>query len=83
MSNKSTYIRLSASQSFSEDELALLEFIEKTLLRGGDAQVAVRNKNFASLCRKTAAMRDRVTNQKRLRDEAGGVHRTEDPGDDT
>ena len=37
------------SNSFSEGEIAVIDFILTTLLRGGSAQMATRNKDFASL----------------------------------
>lgn len=48
------------SNSFSEGEIHVLEFILQTLLRGGKPSTAVRNKDFASLYRKVVSMRQRV-----------------------
>jgi len=48
------------SNSFSESEIHVLEFILQTLLRGGKPSTAVRNKDFASLYRKVVSMRQRV-----------------------
>lgn len=48
------------SNSFSEDEIQVLEFVTQTLLRGGDPRVATRNKAFPSLCRKVMAMKAKV-----------------------
>ena len=48
------------SNSFSEGEINVLEFILQTLLRGGKPSTAVRNKDFASLYRKVVSMRQRV-----------------------
>ncbi len=49
------------SNSFSEGEIHVLEFILQTLLRGGKPSTAVRNKDFASLYRKVvSSMRQRV-----------------------
>lgn len=45
------------SNSFSEEEIQLLEFILQTLLRGGSPTMATRHKEFASLCRKVMAMK--------------------------
>jgi hypothetical protein len=53
------------SNSFSEGEIAVMEFILQTLLRGGSAQMATRNKDFASLCRKVAAMKKKADERKR------------------
>jgi hypothetical protein len=48
------------SNSFSEGEIQVLEFIVQTLLRGGTPTMAVRHKEFASLCRKVMAMKAKV-----------------------
>lgn len=53
------------SNSFSEGEIAVIDFILTTLLRGGSAQMATRNKDFASLCRKVASMKQRVAEKQR------------------
>ena len=52
------------SNSFSEGEIQVLEFIVQTLLRGGTPSMATRHKEFASLCRKIMAMKSRVHEQK-------------------
>lgn len=48
------------SNSFSDGEIQVLEFIVQTLLRGGTPTMAVRHKEFASLCRKVMAMKAKV-----------------------
>ena len=48
------------SNSFSEGEIQVLEFIVQTLLRGGTPSMATRHKEFASLCRKVMAMKNKV-----------------------
>jgi hypothetical protein len=48
------------SNSFSEGEIQVLEFIVQTLLRGGTPTMATRHKEFASLCRKVMAMKTKV-----------------------
>jgi len=55
------------SNSFSEGEVQVLEFIVQTLLRGGTPTMATRHKEFASLCRKVMAMRDKVNDRNRVR----------------
>lgn len=52
------------SNSFSEGEIQVLEFILQTLLRGGTPNMAVRNRDFASLYRKVMTMKKRVHEQK-------------------
>jgi len=52
------------SNSFSEGEIQVMEFIVQTLLRGGIPTMAVRNKDFASLCRKIMAMKAKVLETK-------------------
>lgn len=53
------------SNSFSEGEIQVLDFILTTLLRGGSPAMATRNKDFASLCRKVVMMKNRVGEKKR------------------
>ena len=53
------------SNSFSEGEIQVLDFILSTLLRGGSPAMATRNKDFASLCRKVVSMKTRVEEKKR------------------
>jgi len=48
------------SNSFSEGEIQVLDFIVQTLLRGGTPTMATRHKEFASLCRKVMAMKNKV-----------------------
>ncbi len=48
------------SNSFSEGEIQVLDFILTTLLRGGTPAMAVRSKDFASLCRKVQSMKTRA-----------------------
>jgi hypothetical protein len=48
------------SNSFSEGEIQVIDFILSTLLRGGTPNMAIRSKDFASLCRKVQAMKVRV-----------------------
>jgi hypothetical protein len=52
------------SNSFSEDEIQVLDFITQTLLRGGDPRIATRNKAFGSVCRKVIAMKAKVNELK-------------------
>jgi hypothetical protein len=52
------------SNSFSEGEIQVLDFITQTLLRGGTPTMATRHKDFASLCRKVLAMKAKVHEQK-------------------
>jgi len=53
------------SNSFSEGEIQVLDFILSTMLRGGSPAMATRNKDFASLCRKVVSMKTRVKAKKR------------------
>jgi hypothetical protein len=53
------------SNSFSEGEIAVMDFILTTLLRGGSPQMATRNKDFASLCRKIVAMKQKAEQKHR------------------
>ncbi|MFW5877424.1 MAG: hypothetical protein ACOCXM_11865 [Myxococcota bacterium] len=48
------------SNSFSEGEVQILEFILSTLLRGGTPTMATRHKDFASLYRKVLTMKKRM-----------------------
>jgi hypothetical protein len=58
------------SNSFSEGEIQVMDFIVQTLLRGGSPNMATRNKDFASLCRKIMAMKAKV-NEKQIADDLG------------
>ncbi|MFW6067733.1 MAG: hypothetical protein ACOC97_05290 [Myxococcota bacterium] len=51
------------SNSFSEGEIQILEFILSTLLRGGTPTMATRHKDFASLYRKVLTMKKRVADK--------------------
>ncbi|MEM6955612.1 MAG: hypothetical protein AAF645_07980 [Myxococcota bacterium] len=53
------------SNSFSEGEVQVLEFILQTLLRGGTPSMATRNKDFASLYRKVITMKTRMEKKKK------------------
>ena len=48
------------SNSFSEGEIQVMDFIVQTLLRGGTPTMATRHKEFAFLCRKIMAMKGKV-----------------------
>ena len=48
------------SNSFSEGEVQVLDFIMQTLLRGGTPSMVTRHKEFASVCRKVLAMKQKV-----------------------
>ncbi|UJR81066.1 hypothetical protein [Sandaracinus amylolyticus] len=52
------------SNSFSEGEIQVMDFILTTLLRGGTPNMAVRSKDFASLCRKVQSMKSRAADVK-------------------
>ncbi|MEM9190707.1 MAG: hypothetical protein AAGF12_16095 [Myxococcota bacterium] len=52
------------SNSFSEGEIQVLEFILATILRGGTPTMAARHKEFASLYRKVISMKTRLEKQK-------------------
>jgi hypothetical protein len=52
------------SNSFSEGEIQVLEFIVQTLLRGGTPTMATRHKEFASLCRKVMAMKTKAQGER-------------------
>ena len=51
---------VSYKATFTPHEVQVLDFMTQTLLRGGTAQMAVRHKAFASLCRKIGAMKARI-----------------------
>jgi hypothetical protein len=53
------------SNSFSEGEIQVLEFVLSTLLRGGTPTMATRHKDFASLYRKVLTMKKRVVEKPR------------------
>ena len=53
------------SNSFSEGEIQVMDFIVQTLLRGGTPTMATRHKEFASLCRKIMAMKNKVNEKQK------------------
>ncbi len=55
------------SNSFSEGEIQVLEFIVQTLLRGGTPTMATRHKEFSSLCRKVMAMKAKAVEKPKQR----------------
>lgn len=57
------------SNSFSEGEIQVLEFILQTLLRGGTPNMATRNKHFASVYRKVMTMKTRMEAKEAEREE--------------
>ncbi len=65
------------SNSFSEGEIQVMDFIVQTLLRGGSPSMATRNKDFGSLCRKILAMKSRV-HEKQIAEELGAPATKED-----
>lgn len=56
------------SNSFSEGEIQVMDFIVQTLLRGGTPTMATRHKEFASLCRKVMAMKAKVAEKHKQRE---------------
>lgn len=63
------------SNSFSESEIQMMDFILTTLLRGGTPHMAVRSKDFAAVCRKVQAMKTRVQEIKDGKVPAAGTKR--------
>jgi len=55
------------SNSFSEGEIQVLEFILQTLLRGGTPSMATRHKDFASVYRKILTMKKRIADKEKQR----------------
>lgn len=62
-SDNGALARLSASQSFTPEEVECLHFLLTSLLRGGDVRAVTRNKAFASLYRKALTMKVRLQQQ--------------------
>lgn len=58
------------SNSFSEGEIQVMDFIVQTLLRGGTPTMATRHKEFASLCRKVIAMKAKVHEKQQQAEES-------------
>ena len=71
------------SNSFSEGEIQVLEFILQTLLRGGTPSMATRNKEFASLYRKVVTMKKRVAAKKEKQQSSVGTVQAESADDTT
>ena len=66
------------SNSFSEGEVQVLEFILATLLRGGTPTMAARHREYASLYRKVLSMKARIEKQKSPEESSVGVVDAED-----
>lgn len=61
------------SNSFSEGEVQVLEFILQTLLRGGSPTMAARHKDFASVYRKVLSMKHRIEKGKERTESSVGT----------
>lgn len=61
------------SNSFSEGEVQVLEFILQTLLRGGSPTMAARHKDFASVYRKVLSMKQRIEKGKERTESSVGT----------
>ena len=53
------------SNSFTEPEIKVLTFLFKTLQRGGDPRIVVRNRAFSNLSTKILKMEPRLEEKKR------------------
>ena len=60
------------SQSFNEGEITVMEFIVATLLKGGDASMATRHKDFANVYRKVKIMKKRAKEKREAASESNG-----------
>lgn len=70
------------SNSFSEGEIQVMDFIVQTLLRGGTPSMATRHKEFASLCRKVMAMKAKVHEKQKQQVEESSVGTVDAPVDE-
>jgi 2-phospho-L-lactate guanylyltransferase (CobY/MobA/RfbA family) len=71
------------SNSFSEGEIQIMEFILATMLRGGTPNMAARHKDFASLYRKVISMKTRLEKTKtKTSSSVGTIAAVEDDIDD-
>jgi hypothetical protein len=66
METNSSTAKLSISESFEEEEVALLDQLFVLLLRGGSPEVLRRQPAFGSICRKVVGMKQRVKEAKGL-----------------
>jgi len=66
------------SNSFSEGEIQVLEFMLQTILRGGTPTMAARHKDFASLYRKVMSMKTRLETKKASKSSVGMVDGVEE-----
>lgn len=65
------------SNSFSEGEIQVMEFVLQTLLRGGSPTMATRHKDFGSLYRKVISMKKRVVSNESASADGGAANRQE------
>ncbi len=70
------------SNSFSEGEIQVMEFILQTLLRGGTPTMAARHKDFASLYRKVMSMKTRLEDKKSKASSVGTIGAVSDDLDE-
>lgn len=59
------------SHSFSDGEIAVLEYVLKTLLDGHTPSMATRHKDFPSLYRKVYTMKKQLEEKKRQEEQDG------------
>ena len=71
------------SNSFSEGEVQVLEFILATLLRGGTPTMAARHREYASLYRKVLSMKTRIEKQKNPEQSSVGLVDADDSEEPT
>jgi len=70
------------SNSFSDGEVQVLEFILQTILRGGTPTMAARHKDFASVYRKVISMKSRIEKQRTTKSSVGTIASPDGDRDD-
>lgn len=71
MGNRPGYVKASVSQSFNEEEVAVLDRLLALIRRGGDTSVVQRHDGFRSLCAKALTMKKKMREVKKARKDAG------------
>lgn len=71
-------LRVSASQSFTEDEVSVLDAIISTVLRGGDARILARSRAARTLMQKVQTMKASCKRRKAMHEKTLGSAQHED-----
>lgn len=72
-------VRVSASTSFTAEEVEALDTVLATILRGGSVQTMARHPSVIAVMRKVSRMKERLRHLQRLRDNTESAARVRAP----